>query len=124
MVGKMQIEINDFVIAFIAIIPGVLAYRASQKTKKSVELAGSEITVKNFTELIKNLYNEIARLQTLLDGERTRAIERETALSQELAEERAEKIKLLRRIEELSTELDRLRRQVADSLKAKGKKLE
>lgn len=57
-------------VAVIGIAPGLYALYNSRKTKKSMELMGSEVTVQNWNKLIKNLYAEIDRLNGELRRER------------------------------------------------------
>lgn len=57
-------------VAVIGVIPGIFAFWNSQRTKKSLELMGSSVTVDNWNKLIKNLYAEIDRLNLELTRER------------------------------------------------------
>lgn len=102
-------SIVAILIALIGIVPGILAFRSAQKTKKSVQLAGSDTTVANWNKLIKNLYEEIERLQNLNDLERTRAKNREAELQAEIE---ATKAKAAREKKELLAEIAELKRQI------------
>lgn len=109
------------VIAVIGIVPGILAYRSAQKTKKSVQLAGSDTTVANWNKLITNLYEEIDRLQKLNDYERKRAKAREAELEAEIEATKikaaAEKKELLGEVAELKRQIEQLERRVTAKLK-------
>jgi DNA repair exonuclease SbcCD ATPase subunit len=94
-------------------IPGFFALRQSHRTKRSVELAGSEVTVANWNKLIKNLYGEIDRLTVQNERDRKRAIERENELQAELestklrsAQEKAELLAEIRLLREKLSELE------------------
>lgn len=78
----MEQYVTSILIALIGIIPAVLAYRSAHRAKKSVELAGSDVTVQNWNKLIKNLYGEIERLTDQNDAERARAQKRERELTE------------------------------------------
>lgn len=114
-------SIVAILIALIGIIPGILAYRSARKTKKSVQLAGSDTTVANWNKLIKNLYEEIDRLQALNDLERKRAKAREAELQAEIeatkAKAAAEKKELLGEIAELKRQILQLEKRVTAKLK-------
>lgn len=101
-------------------IPGFFALRQSHKTKKSVELAGSEITVNNWNKLIANLYGEIDRLTQSNERERKRFAEREHELMFELEAARItaakEKAVLLDEIKALRQKLSELEDRVSRTL--------
>ena len=105
-------------------IPGFFALRQSNRTKKSVELAGSELTVANWNKLIKNLYGEIDRLTVLNDRERQRAKEREHELVFQMEaiklEAQKEKALLLEEIRILREKLAELEDRVSKTLEDGG----
>lgn len=90
-------------------IPGTLALMQSRKTKKSVELAGSDVTVQNWNKLIKNLYENIDFLQSENKRERDRAQKREAEL---LAEIEATKARAAQEKQELLAEIQSLKQQI------------
>lgn len=105
---------------------GIAAYINSRRTRRKIQLLGTEATVNNWNKLIKNLYGEIDRLNGELERERRRAETIENRLKGELRaaklEAENEKRLLLTRIDELSVELDGLRQQIHATLpQDKGK---
>lgn len=111
---------TGIVIALIGIIPGVIAYVSARKAKKSVELAGSDVTVKNWNQLIKNLYSEIDRLTQVNEADRKRAMKREAELEEEIgstkARAAAEKAELLAQIKALRDQINTLEKRVSQTL--------
>lgn len=123
----IELEWTHILVALIGIIPATLALVKAHRTSNSVKLAGSEITVKNWNTLIKNLYGEIDRLTQLNDTERQRAELRESELLREVdrvkddAKEArkvatAEKRELLRQIEALKNELSILEQRISETI--------
>jgi len=106
--------LNDNLTAIIVailsgLIPGSLALAQSRRTKKSVELAGSNVTVQNWNKLIKNLYENIDFLQNENKREHDRAERREAEL---LAEIEATKQKAATEKQELLAEITLLKQQI------------
>lgn len=131
----ITLDPTNIIIASIGIIPGVLAYLSSRKTRRSVQLAGSDVTINTWNKLIENLYEEIERLTQQNAAERRRAEAKEARLNDDLTATRLElemtrqeaeafmkkaqeeKLKLLHRIEELGEELEKLKRQINATIK-------
>lgn len=117
----MEDNITAIIVAILSgAIPGFFALRQSHRTKKSVELAGSEVTVQNWNKLINNLYGEIERLNTQIEVERKRAVARESALLKEIEDTKrkaeAEKLQLLAEIKALKDNILQLERRVTAKL--------
>lgn len=113
----------DWTLILVAVIgagPALLAYWKAQKTSKSIELAGSEITVKNWNTLIKNLYTEIERQDQQLITERARAQKREKELLDKISNleqsHEREKRELLKQIEDLKVQLSILEKKITATL--------
>lgn len=114
-------------IAIIGIIPGVLGWLSARRTRRSMKLAGSDLTVSNWNKLIKNLYEHIDGLNLQLDRERKRSREREAELETEIDRlntlHEAEKQSLLAEIARLkgeiirlASEIERLQKRITDTL--------
>lgn len=101
-------------------IPGLFALRQATRANRSVKLAGSDVTVANWNKLIRNLYDEIARLTDQNERDRKRAEAREAELEAEIeatrAKAAAEKAELLAEIKQLRAKLAELEDRVSQTL--------
>lgn len=116
-----NIDPNAILIAVIAIVPGLLAYTNSRKTRKSVQLAGSDVTVNNFNKLIQSLYAHISFLESNEKRFREKIKVMETDEELYRTQVEIEKKAFVAQIDSLTIELQSLQQQINEAQKTIAK---